>query len=141
MDHLQPVYEDEILKLFWDTQLHYHIAEWHGAVKGDKLRTAAYACVNASRARPAARWLADATDVGLIDGSDQQWMVDDFYPRLARNGVGRVAFVVPEKTLLHIPVRRMNRAFGEKGSIEFQYFATRAEAAAWLGAPAASPRT
>ncbi|HXX46786.1 MAG TPA: hypothetical protein VEN47_01075 [Myxococcota bacterium] len=132
MDHLHLVYEDEILKLFWDTEQHYHLAEWHGAVKGDKLRTAAYACVNASRTRPASRWLADATDVGLMDGADQQWMVEDFYPRLCRNGVQKVAFVVPEKTLVHIPVRRMNKAFGEKGSIEFQYHPTRAAAIAWL---------
>jgi hypothetical protein len=133
MDHLHLVYEDEILKLFWDTQERYHIAEWHGAVKGDKLRTSAYACVNASRTRPSDRWLADATDIGILDAADQTWMVDDFYPRLARNGVQRVAFVVPEKTLVHIPVRRMNKAFGEKGSIEFQYHSTRAEATAWLG--------
>ena len=133
MDHLHLVYEDEILKLFWDTQARYHIAEWHGAVKGDKLKTAAYACVNASRTRPSDRWLADATDVGAPDPADQQWMVDDFYPRLARNGVQRVAFVVTEKTLLHIHVKRLNKEFGDKGTLEFQYHSTRAEAVAWLG--------
>jgi len=131
MDHLHLVYEDEILKLFWDTEARYHIAVWHGAVKGEKLRTAAYACVNASRTRPASKWIADATDVAALDGGDQQWMVEDFYPRLARNGVSHVAFVVPEKTLVHIPVRRMNKAY-EKSTIEFQYHSTRAEAASWL---------
>ena len=133
MDHLHLVYEDEILKLFWDTQARYHIAEWRGAVKGEKLRTSAYACVTASRTRPSTRWLADLSDHGAPDGSDQQWIVDDFYPRLARNGVRFVAFVVPEKTLLGIHVRRMSKAFGDKASIEFQYQSTRAEAAAWLG--------
>jgi hypothetical protein len=136
MDHLHLVYEDEILKLFWDTAAHYHVAEWHGAVKGDKLRTAAYACVNASRTRPSELWLADAIDVGLMDGADQQWMVEDFYPRIARNGVQKVAFVVPEKTLVHIPVRRMNKAFGEKSTLEFQYHSTRAAAIEWLASHA-----
>ena len=137
MDQLHLVYEDEVLKLFWDTEARYHIAEWHGSmVKGDKLRTAAYACVNASRTRPSSKWLADASDVGGLDGADQNWMVDDFYPRLARNGVRHVAFIVPEKTLVHIPVRRMNKAFGEKGTIEFQYHSTRADATAWLGTQA-----
>jgi hypothetical protein len=132
MDQLHLVYEDEILKLFWDTHDRYHIAEWHGAVSGDKLKTAAYACVNASRTRPSNRWLADTSDVGMFDGADQQWMVEDFYPRLARNGVRSVAFVVPEKKLVHIPMRRMNKAFGDKTSLEFQYHPTRAEAIAWL---------
>ena len=133
MDHLHLVYEDEILKLYWDTTARYHIADWHGAVKGDKLRTSAYACVNASRTRPSSLWLADMTHVGPTDNADQQWLVDDFYPRLARNGVKYVAFVVPEKTLLNIHVRRMSKAFGEKGSIEFQYDSTRAAAVEWLG--------
>ncbi|HTO56084.1 MAG TPA: hypothetical protein VMR50_22065 [Myxococcota bacterium] len=132
MDHLHLVYEDEILKLFWDTKARYHIGEWHGAVKGDKLRTAAYACVNASRTRPAARWLADMTDGGAPDAADQQWLVDDFYPRIARNGVRYVSFVVPEKTLLSINIRRMNKTFGDKVTLEFVYHATRAEAVAWL---------
>ena len=132
MDHLHLVYDDEILKLFWDTQTRYHLAEWHGDVKGDKLRTAAYACVNASRTRPAKLWLADATHVGMLDGGDQTWMVDDFYPRLARNGVQHVAFVVPEKTLVHIPVKRMNKAYGDRGTLEFQYHSTREAAMAWL---------
>ncbi len=127
MDHLHLVYEDELLKLFWDTSARYHVAEWQGAVKGDKLRTAAYACVNASRTRPSAKWLADAAGIGMLERADQQWMVEDFYPRLARNGVQHVAFV----TLMHLPVRYMNKAF-EKGSIEFQYQETRAEAVAWL---------
>ncbi|HTO07637.1 MAG TPA: hypothetical protein VMR86_11360 [Myxococcota bacterium] len=132
MDHLHLVYEDDILKLFWDTNARYHIAEWHGDVKGEKLRTSAYACVNASRTRPSTRWIADVTLVGAPDNADQQWMVEDFYPRLARNGVRFVAFVVPEKTLLHIHVRRMSKAFEDKSSLEFQYQSTRAEAAAWL---------
>ena len=62
---------------------------------------------------------------------DFGWIVDDFYPRLARNGVRYVAFVVGEKTLLGIHVRRLSKSF-DKGSLEFQYHATRAEAAAWL---------
>jgi hypothetical protein len=132
MDQLHLVYEDEILKLFWDTKARYHIGEWHGAAKGDKLRTAAYACVNASRTRPSALWLADASAIGVLERADQQWMVEDFYPRLARNGVRHVAFV----TLMQVPVRYMNKAFGEKGSIEFQYHQTRAEAAAWLASKA-----
>jgi hypothetical protein len=130
MDHLHLVYEDELLKLFWDTAARYHIAEWRGAARGEKLRTAAYACVNASRTRPSPCWLADASkpEVGMLEKADQQWMVEDFYPRLSRNGVKHVAFV----TLQEIPVRHMNKAFGEKSAMEFQYCSTRAEAAAWL---------
>lgn len=130
MDQLHLVYEDDILKLFWDTAASYHIAEWHGGLKGEKLRTAAYACVNASRTRTSPCWLADASqsELTVLERSDAQWMVDDFYPRLARNGVRHVAFVTSQQ----IPVRQMNKAFGDKSALEFQYHTSRAEAAAWL---------
>lgn len=132
MDHLEPVYEDELLKLFWDARARHHVADWRGAVQGPKLRTAAYACVNASRAKPSECWLADVSQAALGDSADQAWLVEDFYPRLARNGVQRVAFVVASSTLAQIPVKRMNSAYGDKGSIEFGYFPSRAAAAAWL---------
>jgi hypothetical protein len=132
MDHLHLVYEDEILKLYWDTQAQYHIAEWLGAVKGDKLKNGSYACLNASKTRPSKGWLADTTRMNTLAPDDYASIVEDFYPRLARSGVRYVAFVVPEKTLVHIPVRRMNKAYGDKGQIEFEYHGTRQAAADWL---------
>lgn len=132
MDHLHLVYEDDLLKLFWDTRSRYHIAEWQGPMDSQKLKTAAYACVNSSRTRPSPRWMADVSRVVLSESADQTWLVEEFYPRLARNGVRFVAFVVPEATLAQIPVKRMNSAYGDKGSIEFAYHASRTAAATWL---------
>ena len=133
MDHLHLVYEDELLKLFWDTRARYHIAEWQGPMDSQKLKTAAYACVNASRSRSSPRWMADVSRVVMTEGVDQAWLVEEFYPRLARNGVRFVAFVVADSTLAQIPVKRMNSAYGDKGSIEFSYFSSRTSAATWLG--------
>jgi hypothetical protein len=134
MDHLTLVYEDEFLKLFWDTRARYHIADWTGRASGQKLRSAAYACVNASRANPGKGWLADVTRAEMIAPADQTWLVEDFYPRLARNGVRNVAFVVAASALAQIPVKRMNASYGEKDAIEFAYHPSRSAAASWLAA-------
>ena len=133
MDHLHLIYEDDLLKLFWDTRARYHIAEWQGPMDSQKLKTAAYACVNSSRTRPSARWMADVSRVVLSESADQAWLVEEFYPRLARNGVRFVAFVVADSTLAQIPVKRMNSAYGDKGSIEFAYHSSRTAATTWLG--------
>jgi hypothetical protein len=132
MDHLHLVYEDDLLKLFWDTRSRYHIAEWRGAMDSQKLKTAAYACVNSSRTRQSPRWMADVSQAILGESTDQAWLVEEFYPRLARNGVRYVAFVVADATLAQIPVKRMNAAYGDKGSIEFAYHSSRTAAATWL---------
>ncbi len=134
MDPLEPVYEDDLLKLFWDASAGYHIAEWSGRADGQKLRSAAYACVNASRAKPASGWLADVSRVEPIAPADQTWLVEDFYPRLARNGVRKVAFVMAASALAQLPVKRMNAAYGDKIAIDFAYHGSRSAAAAWLAA-------
>ena len=134
MDHLDHVYEDDLLKLFWDTRAGHHVAEWSGRADGQKLRSAAYACVNASRAKPASSWLADVSRAEPIAPVDQTWLVEDFYPRLARNGVRKVAFVMAASALAQVPVKRMNAAYGDKIAIEFGYHGSREAAAAWLAA-------
>jgi hypothetical protein len=132
MDHLHLVYDDELLKLFWDSRSRYHIAEWQGPMESQKLKTAAYACVNSSRTRQSPRWMADVSRVVLNESTaDQKWLVDEFYPRLARNGVRYVAFVVAASSMHQIPVKRMNSAF-DAGTIEFAYHASRTAAATWL---------
>ena len=132
MDHLQLVYEDDLLKLFWDSRSRYHIAEWQGSMDPQKLKTSAYACVNASRQRQSPRWMADVSRVVLAeDTANQKWLVDEFYPRLARNGVRFVAFVVAASTMHQIPVKRMNSAFPD-GTIEFAYHSSRTSGATWL---------
>lgn len=133
MDHLRAVYEDDVLQLFWDTKAGYHIAEWHGFAKADRLRNAAHACVYAARERVSNRWLADTADFSVIGPDDQAWIVSEFYPRLAESGLRFMGVVMPVKAVAQLSARRVNSAYGERGSIVFEYHGTRAAAARWLG--------
>jgi hypothetical protein len=137
MDHLRLVFEDDVLKLFWDTRAGYHIAEWHGFAKGDRLRNPAHACVYASRERRASCWLADIADFSVVDLEDQAWIVDYFYPLLAENGLRFMGVVMPVRLVAQLSARRVNTAYGAKGSIEFEYHATRSATARWLATKAA----
>ncbi|MBM4337153.1 MAG: hypothetical protein FJ108_14815 [Deltaproteobacteria bacterium] len=132
MDHLRLVYEDDALILFWDADAGHHIAEWHGFARGDRLRHPAHACVYAARERRSACWLADLADFSVIDLEDQRWIVESFYPLLAELGVRHMGVVMPVKVVAQLSARRVNSAYGERGSIEFVYHATRAAAARWL---------
>jgi len=132
MDHLRLVYEDDVLKLFWDTEARYHIAEWHGFAKAERLRNPAHACVYASRERPSSCWLADIADFSVVDLDDQQWIVEHFYPRLAENGLRYMGVVLPVRVVAQLSARRVNTAYGAHGSIEFEYHATRSATARWL---------
>ena len=132
MDHLRLVYENDVLKLFWDTHAGYHIAEWHGFAKAERLRNPAHACVYAARERRSSCWLADISDFSVVDLEDQRWIVEEFYPLLAENGLRFMGVVLPVRVVAELSARRVNTAYGEKGSIEFEYHATRAATARWL---------
>ncbi len=136
MDHLRAVYEDDVLRLFWDTRTGYHIAEWHGFAKAERLRNAAHACVYAARERRSSRWLADIADFSVVGPDDQEWIVSDFYPRLAESGLRFMGVVMPVRAVAQLSARRVNSAYCASGSIVFEYHGTRAAAAHWLGTKA-----
>ena len=136
MDHLRLVYEDDVLKLFWDTRAGYHIAEWHGFAKAERLRNASHACVYASRERPCSRWLADLGEFSVVDVEDQHWLVERFYPLLAENGLRHIAVVLPVDPVAQLSAQKVNDAYGRNGSIEFAYHAARADSARWLASKA-----
>jgi hypothetical protein len=131
MDALRAIYEDDVLELFWDTKASYHIAEWHGFAKGDRLRHAAHACMYAARERRSGQWLADLTDFSLIGPEDQEWVARELYPRLAESGIRAIAVVLPVSAAAQMSARNMNAAY-TGGALVFEYHGTRAAAARWL---------
>jgi len=96
LDSLELVYQDDVLHLFWDRRARYHVSDWRVPAHGELLRTAAHACLTASRERPSSLWLADLTRFTAIDPPDLRWISSEYYPLLARNGVRRVAYVMPK---------------------------------------------
>lgn len=128
MDSLELVYQDEVLNLFWDRDGRYHISEWHGEARGERLRTAAHACLSASRERRSTRWLTDVTRFPEIDPPDLQWIAREYYPLLARNGVRRLVFALPEHAADRATVRHIPSACGDDVTIEFEYCDSRAAA-------------
>jgi hypothetical protein len=132
MDHLRLVYEDDVLELFWDSLARYHIAEWHGFAKAERLRNAAHACVYASRERRSSLWLADIAGFSVIDADDQAWIVASFYPLLVENGLRHMALVQPLEHVAELSARRVTGAYAQTGALEFAYHASRADAARWL---------
>jgi hypothetical protein len=128
LDSLELVYQDDVVKLFWDASARYHVSEWRGVAPSEKLRTAAHACLTASRERASTVWLADIEDLSVANLDDQTWIATEFYPLLARNGVRQVAIVTPAKAAADESVRRVNATYARQGCIRFEYCATRADA-------------
>jgi len=129
------VYEDDLLRVYWNEQGRYFLSEWLGVFrKGAQLRRAYQACVEAARARRPSVWLADTSKIQVLDPVDAKWVADWFWPEFARAGVVYMAGVSPAKAVSKMSVSRATEGLVESGSLEISVHASRAEAEAAIAA-------
>jgi hypothetical protein len=77
------------------------------------------------------RWLADGRNMKAIKQSDQDWIVEEFFPRAVAAGLRRFALVIPENDLAMTTVDQlMHRLPAAK--VDVAYFPTVDEARSWL---------
>jgi hypothetical protein len=77
------------------------------------------------------RWLADGRNMKLIKQSDQDWIVQDFYPRALAAGLKRIALVIPNSSLAMTTLDQVAHRL-PAAEIEVAYFSTVGEARSWL---------
>jgi len=129
------VYEDDLLRVYWNEQGRYFLSEWLGVFrKGAQLRRAYQACVEAARTRRPSVWLADTSKIQVLDPVDAKWVADWFWPEFARAGVVYMAGVSPAKAVSKMSVSRATEGLVESGSLEISVHASRAEAEAAIAA-------
>jgi len=127
------VYQDDLVRIYWNEDHEYYLSDWQGVFrKGEELRRAYQACVDAARVRPGALWLADASKFAVIDAADIAWVESWFWPEFVRAGAVYEAAVAPEKTVSKMSATRSVEKVLKSGRFEISVHATRAEAEAAL---------
>jgi len=125
------VYQDSILTLRWHAGLRYHIARWEGFGRGEVLRTALRACMEASGERVSDKWLADVREFAPVAQDDQPFFAEEVFPTLARNGIRYFAVISPRSVVAAMSTESIVESFAE-GDIVFAHFNDEAEAMQWL---------
>src|SRR5262249_25669386 len=121
-------YEDELVRISWNLEHEYYLAEWKPAFrKGEPLRRAYQACVDAAFKRTGALWLADASDFSVLDPVDIEWVDRVFWPAFVRAGATYQASVPPKKEVSKLTARRSLTNLRKSGRFEMSLHATRAE--------------
>lgn len=133
MAALTLVYQDELVRIYWNETHQYFLSDWQGVFrKGDELRRAYQACVDAARTRPGAPWLADASKFAVIDSADIAWVESWFWPEFVKAGAVYEAAVAPEKTVSKMSASRSVEKVLKSGRFQITVHATRADAEAAL---------
>jgi hypothetical protein len=77
------------------------------------------------------RWLADGRNMKVVKQPDQDWIVQEFFPRALAAGLKRIALVMPTSGLAMTTVDQLVGRM-PAASAEVAYFATLDEARSWL---------
>jgi hypothetical protein len=131
------IYEDDALRIYWNEDHGYYLSEWlPNFRKGDALRRAYQACLDAARARPGAPWLADGSRIAVIDRADQRWIADWFFPEFVGAGARYQASVVPLKEVGKMSASKAVEKVHREGGLLLSAHPSRSDAeaaiVAWL---------
>ena len=78
------------------------------------------------------RWLADLRGMNAILRQDKQWTVSDWFPRLAKSGLKRMAILMSTDYFNHMSVDRIMQAATPEMPFAVAYFDDEEGARAWL---------
>ncbi len=131
------VKREEAVVIYWHEQHGYWLSDWQPVFKkGVDLKRAYQACLDAALTRRGAPWLADASQLVVMDGADIAWIEEWFWPEFVKAGARYEAAVAPAKEVSKMSANRSVERVIASGRFEITVHATRAEAEAavlaWL---------
>ena len=115
----------------WDASAQAAHMEWQGWAKPAEFRAANDALVQALKDHGGSRVLGDSRQIKVIQQSDQDWVNQDWFPRILAAGLTRMALVIPASGLAKMNIDDMVGRVADR--LDLAYFKTLGEAREWLG--------
>jgi hypothetical protein len=121
----------DVAVVTWDPALKAVHVEWQGWASSTERVECLEAGLRALTERQASRWLVDGRAMRAVKQADQEWIDQDWFPRVLAAGLARMAVVDPISTMAKMNIDDMlARVAGTR--LEVAHFATVEEAGAWL---------
>jgi hypothetical protein len=125
------IYEDELVRISWNGADEYLMSEWKPVFrKGEPMRRAYQACIDAAKLHHGAPWLVDASQMQVLDQADIHWVDTEFWPGFVRAGAAYEAAIPPQKQVSKMTANRSVEKVVKSGKFEISVHATREEALA-----------
>lgn len=94
------------LKLIWDEESRALISQWVGGYTGRNLKEGLNAALaEYKKYLPAAQWIGDTRDIGVISLEDQAWIDKEWFPKFLATGVRFMAVVQPRDAVSKLAVK------------------------------------
>ena len=117
----------------WDKASRAAHMEWQGWARPAEFRAANDALFQAIKDHHGSKVLGDSRRIKVIQQSDQDWVNQDWFPRMLAAGLTRMALVLPTSGLAKMNVDDLVGRVADR--LDVAYFATLEGARLWLARP------
>ena len=132
MANLQKIFLSDECDIYYNSELHIIQSRWKGIyVEGERLKEIFNMLILALDLKKTEIIVADARDMLAISPADQQWTIEDWYPRAVRAGFRFQGLVLSKNTYNELAVKRISNQYDDS-FITTQYFETPSEALKWV---------
>lgn len=118
----------------WDSTSKAAHIEWQGWANSTEFREANDALIRVITNHRTSKILGDSRSIKAIRQPDQDWVNNDWFPRILAAGLRRMAMVLPASGLAKMNIDGMVSRVPES-QLDVAYFATLDEARGWLARP------
>ena len=101
------------LTIHWDDSCQAVWLQWKSYVEGAPGGEGLNRGIELLRSKRATRWLADVRMLGPVRQVDQQWVNQDWFPRVINAGLRSMATVSPQSAIARMSMRQIMRKVNE----------------------------
>lgn len=117
--------------IYHNAELNLIFSEWKGIyVEGESLRKIFNELINALQNKKTSIIIADARRMMIIPFKDQEWTINDWYPRAVRAGFRYQGLILSRDTFNEITVKKISEKYDD-AIITTEYFPSPVEAMEW----------
>lgn len=117
--------------IHFNPELNVIQTRWKGIyVEGDRLRTIFNEIILALEKKKVSTIVADAREMHIISYKDQQWTINDWYPRAVKAGFRHQALILNTDSFNEITVKQIAQQYDE-ATVTTQYFSSPEDALTW----------
>lgn len=127
----QLFYDQDAARLYYDGNQNIIVIKWNRSPSGNEFRQVFHAVLSSLNVYHSPGWISDVREQGMINESDQAWLVQTILPQLASCGLRFVAMVGNDQTSRSEYFKKLQAAC-DLYAVTLRYFDDFDAARAWM---------
>ena len=126
------LYDKEHLTIYFESEHNLIRLKWKKFFTSEQYREGLTIALESANELNAGLWLANLKNMEAIAPADEDWSIEEFFPRLGKTGLQKLAIVTSLDFFNNTSVKRIVTSSQPYVNFETRYFVDEIDARAWL---------